>query len=101
MPNSSQMQTNKTKETHQLTLSFVSKSWPSKKDPENLFTLKFIVSNLPANFIDGMSQLFQCWYSRLFLSWSFKWPGDLLEIEKVRDIENLTKWAVFRKFNTI
>ena len=26
MPNSSQMQTNKTKETHQLTLSFVSKS---------------------------------------------------------------------------
>ena len=31
MPNSSQIQTNKTKETQQLILSFVSKSSPSKK----------------------------------------------------------------------
>ena len=31
MPNLSQIQTNKTKETQQLTLSFVSKSLPSKK----------------------------------------------------------------------
>ena len=30
-------------------------------------------------------------YSRLSLSRTFKGPGDLFEIEKVRDIENLTK----------
>ena len=63
MPNSSQFQTNETKETQQLTLSFVSKSSPSKKKTEILFTLKFIVSTLSANFIDGMSQLFQCMFT--------------------------------------
>ena len=30
-------------------------------------------------------------YNRLSLSQTFKVPGDLFEIEKVRDIENLTK----------
>ena len=30
-------------------------------------------------------------YSRLSLSRTLKGPGDLFEIEKVRDIENLTK----------
>ena len=30
-------------------------------------------------------------YSRLSLSRTFKGPGDLFEIEKVRDIKNLTK----------
>ena len=40
-------------------------------------------------------------YSRLSLSWTFKRPGDLFKVEKVQDIETLTKWAVFRRFNTI
>ena len=39
--------------------------------------------------------------SRLSLSWTFKRLGDLFKIEKVQDIENLTKWTVFRRFNTI
>ena len=63
MPNPSQIQTNKTKETQQLTLSFVSKSSPSKKNAEILFTLKSIVLNWSANSIDGMSQLFQCMFT--------------------------------------
>ena len=62
MPNSSQIQTNETKETQQLTLSFVPKSSPSRK-AEILFTLKSIVSNWSANSIDGMSQLFQCMFT--------------------------------------
>ena len=37
----------------------------------------------------------------LSLSRTFKGPGDLFEIEKVQDIENLPKWAVYRRFNTI
>ena len=45
MPNSSQIQINKTEETQQLTLLFVSKSSPSKKKTEILFTLKSNVSN--------------------------------------------------------
>ena len=67
MPNLSQIQTNKTKETQQLTLfhalSFVSKSSPSKKKAEILFTLKSVVSNWSASSIDGMSQLFQCMFT--------------------------------------
>ena len=39
--------------------------------------------------------------SRLSLSRTFKGPGDLFEIEKVRDKENFIKWAVFKRFNTI
>ena len=58
MPNSPQIQTNKTKETQQLTWSFVSKSLPSKK-AEILSIQKSIVSNWSANSIDGMSLLFQ------------------------------------------
>ena len=41
-----------------------------------------------------------CVYSRPSLFEHFKGPGDF-EIEKVRDIKNLTKWAVFRRPNTI
>ena len=63
MPNSSQIQTNKNKETQQLNLSFVSKSSLSKRKVEILFTLKSIVSNWSANSIDGMSQLSQCMFT--------------------------------------
>ena len=45
IPNSSQIQINETEETQQLTLLFVSKSSPSKKKTEILFTLKSDVSN--------------------------------------------------------
>ena len=58
MPNSSQIQTNRTKESRQLVLS---KSWPRKKKSWDFVCSQVcIVSNWSTNFIDGMSQLFQC-----------------------------------------
>ena len=63
IPNLSQIQRNKSRETKQLTLTFVSKSSPSEKKAEILFALKSIVSNWPANSIRSMNQLFQCMFT--------------------------------------
>ena len=59
----SQIQRNKSRETKQLTLSFVSKSSPSKKKAEILFALKSIVSDWSVNSIGSMNQLFQCMFT--------------------------------------
>ena len=92
MPDSSQIQTNKTKEIQQLTLSFVSRSSPSKKKAEIFFTLKSIVSNLSWNSTNGMSQLFQCMFTDSEIAKDFQ-----LSRTKLTYITNFVKVPYFHQ----